>query len=199
MAATIFDEIITSGVRAGQVPARTQAARDWYRGTASQYTRVNENRFARDANRRTTRILPGSMYMFHYDPKYKETLPFYDRFPLIFPFKVSGSHFWGLNLHYIPLMARAILMNNLYDLANNSRYDESTRLRLNYDVLSSASKFKYFKPCVKQYLFSHVDTSFIYIYPSEWDIALFLPTERFKKASKTKVWGNSLAVASGRQ
>lgn len=197
--ATVFDEIITSGVRSGQVPARTQAARDWYRATASEYKRISEGRFTSDKSRQTTKIMPGSMYMFHYDPKYKETLPFYDRFPLIFPFKVSGGHFWGLNLHYLPPQGRALLMNNLYELTNNKRYDESTRLRLSYDVLNGASKFKHFKPCVKQYLFSHVDARFIYIYPSEWDIAIFLPTERFKKSSKQTVWQHSSAVISGRQ
>lgn len=190
---TVFDEIITKGVRSGQVPARTQQAREWYRATASGYKRISEGRFNRDPNRQTSTIMPGSMYMFHYDPKYKETLPFYDRFPLIFPFKVSGGHFWGINLHYIPPQARAILMDNLYDLANNKRYDESTRLRLSYDVLNSASKFRHFKPCVKQYLFSHLESRFIYIYPSEWDIAIFLPTERFQKSTKSGVWKNSSA------
>jgi hypothetical protein len=31
----------------------------------------------------------------------------------------------------------------------------------------------------------------MYVYPSEWDIALFLPTERFEKQRKTQVWANS--------
>jgi hypothetical protein len=31
-------------------------------------------------------ILPGKMYFYYYDPKHKETLPYYDRFPLVLPF-----------------------------------------------------------------------------------------------------------------
>jgi hypothetical protein len=31
----------------------------------------------------------------------------------------------------------------------------------------------------------------MYVFPSEWDIALFLPTERFVGASKTSVWADS--------
>jgi hypothetical protein len=37
-------------------------------------------------------------------------------------------------------------------------------------------------------LTSHVQSKFMYVYPSEWDIALFLPTERFVKARKNQVW-----------
>ena len=33
-----------------------------------------------------TRIMPGHLYMFAYDPKLKKELPYYDRFPLVFPF-----------------------------------------------------------------------------------------------------------------
>ena len=32
--ASKFDEILAQGVRAGQIPARTQGARDWFRNKA---------------------------------------------------------------------------------------------------------------------------------------------------------------------
>jgi hypothetical protein len=82
-------------------------------------------------------------------------------------------------------------MDALYDTATNTRYDESTRLRLNYNILSGAAKYRYFKPCVKHYLTSQLRSRFLYVYPSEWDIALFLPLERFQGASKTKVFADS--------
>jgi hypothetical protein len=193
--AGVFDTILTKGVRAGQIPSRTDSARKWYRDAASSYGRVSEQKLMNDDTQRLTNTLkPGNMYMYVYDPKHKDTLPFYDRFPLIFPFKVERGRFWGINLHYLPLTYRAILMDALYDLKNNTRYDESTKLKLSYDALNGASKYEYFKPCVKQYLINHVQTQFYYVYPSEWDIALFLPTERFTKASKTQVWANSKKV-----
>ena len=203
--AILFDELLTKGVRAGQIPARTQTARDWYRNSAKNYNatvrkggtragridyaKINEKTLInKEPARLVTSLDPGSMYMFMYDPKWKDTLPFYDRFPLIFPFKVESDRFMGLNLHYLPLDLRAKLMDSLYETKNNTRYDESTKLKLSYSILSSAAKFKYFAPCVKQYLFSHMKSKFMYIYPSEWDITLFLPTERFEKASKSQVW-----------
>ncbi len=195
----IFSEIITSGVRGGQIPARTQGSRDWYRNTAAEFSgRINEKRFVNsDSSRLTSIPRPGHMYMYIYDPKFKDTLPFYDRFPLIFPFKVEADRFWGINFHYLPPPLRAKLMDSLYDVANNQRYDETTKLKINYQILNSASKFRYFKPCIKQYLFTQMKSKFVYIYPSEWDIALFLPAERFTKASKAQVWTESRKSVAG--
>lgn len=190
--ATLFDEILTKGVRTGQVPARTQAARTWYRDTAKEYRRVNDSKLMKgDADRLTARPLVGQMYMYYYDAKTKDTLPYFDRMPLVFPFKKVAGGFYGLNMYYLPLTLRAKLMDALYDTATNQRYDESTRLKINYKLLDNAAKYKGFKPCVKRYLTSQLRSRFMYIYPSEWDVALFLPTERFQGASKTQVWADT--------
>ncbi len=191
--ATIFDTIITQGVRAGQIPARTDQARSWYRDTAKQFGKnINEKSLMnKDKTRLVNRIKPGNMYMFQYDPKFKDTLPYYDRFPLIFPFRVEGDRFWAINLHYLPHRIRAQLMDSLYDLVNNKRYDESTRIQGTFELLNRAARSRWIKPCVKQYLFSQMNSRFMYVYPSEWDIALFLPLERFSKATKSQVWAES--------
>jgi hypothetical protein len=196
--ATVFDTIITQGVRSGQIPARTQEARDWFRETAQKIARINERQLMRgDQSRLTTKPIIGQMYMYYYDPKHKETLAYYDRFPLVFPFRKVQGGFYGLNLHYLPPQLRARLMDGLYDYANNTRYDESTKIKMNYSLLQNVSKLKFFEPCVKMYLDEHVRSRFMYIYPSEWDVALFLPTERFAKKSKTQVWAESKKMFRG--
>jgi hypothetical protein len=190
--AILFDEILTKGVRAGQIPARTAKAREWYRNSAKDYKRVSEGKLMKgDADRLTARPLVGQMYMYYYDAKGKATLPYYDRFPLVFPFKKVKGGFYGLNMHYLPLPLRAKLMDALYDTASNTRFDESTRLKMSYKMLESAAKYKEFQPCIKRYLTTQVKSRFMYIYPSEWDVALFLPLERFQGASKTQVWADS--------
>ena len=190
--AKLFDEILSKGIRAGQIPAREASAREWFRNTAKNYGAVNErNLLKSDPDRLTARPRVGEMYMFTYDAKHKAKLPYYDKFPLIFPYKKVKGGFMGINLHYLPHAYRAELMDALYDLSSNKKYDETTRLRLNYNVLNSASKFENFKPCVKHYLTSQLRSRFLYIYPSEWDVALFLPTERFQGARKTSVWADS--------
>ena len=193
--AVLFNDILTKGIRAGKIPARTDDARDWYRNTAKDYRkRVTEKDLfgkSSDKDRMSSRPLLGGMYMYEYMAKYRDTLPYYDRLPLIFPFKTVKGGFYGLNLHYIDLESRAKLMDALYDTANNKKYDETTRLKISYKILDGAAKFKEFRPCVKRYLTSQVQSKFLYIFPSEWDIALFLPTERFTGASKTKVFSDS--------
>ena len=190
--AIVFDTILNKGVRAGEIPARTETSRDWYRKTAQSYKTVNERQMMVNGKERLTmRPMVGSMYMYYYDPKHKATLPYYDAFPLVFPYKKVEGGFMGINLHYLPLPLRAKLMDALYDVSNNERYDETTRLKLNYNVLNSTAKFKYFKPCIKHYLTDQMRSRFLYVYPSEWDMALFLPLERFRGASKQKVWAES--------
>lgn len=190
--AIIFDEILSKGIRAGQIPAKEQQARTWYRDTANKFKTIDEKKLMKsDVDRLSSQPKIGHMYMFYYDAKHKETIPYFDRFPMIFPYKKVKGGFMGINLHYLPHILRAKLMDSLYDISSNDKYDETTKLRLSYDILSSAAKYKWFKPCVKHYLTSQVRSRFLYVYPAEWDIALFLPLERFQGATKSQVWKDS--------
>lgn len=175
-----------------------QAAREWFRNAAKDVTQVDAVRFSNRASqdRKVAMIGKqniGQMMMFWYDAKLKNELPFWDRFPLIFPIEIYDDGFLGINLHYLPLPLRAKLMDALYRLTNNQRYDKTTRLLMSYQLLKSSAKYRYFKPCVKRYLSSHVQSRFIRIEPTEWDMALMLPTERFVKKRKQTVWQDSVA------
>ena len=95
-------------------------------------------------------------------------------------------------MHYLPLRERAVLMDSLYSLTTDKRYDTNTKLKIAYDVLKSSSRFKLFRPCFKHYLFGFIKSRKILIEPAEWDIALFLPLQRFKKAGADRVYDDSL-------
>lgn len=152
---------------------------------------VMPKNFLSEMDRRRRVPLLGRMYMFLYDPKYKDQLPFYDRFPLVFPFRRVSGGFYGLNLHYLAPRYRAILMDQLYNLLNNTKFDETTRLRFTYDLLNSSSKYRWFKPCVKHYLNEHMMSTLIYIEPTEWNLALFVPSEQFRGTNKRNAWQDS--------
>ena len=79
----------------------------------------------------------------------------------------------------------------LYTVSTDKTFDENTRIRISYNILNRASKFRFFKPCVKKYLVSHVRSRFVKINADQWDTALFLPTERFRKKSKQFVYRES--------
>jgi hypothetical protein len=194
--AYIFSKIAREGKAQGVTPNVTRSARNWYRNESSKLVsrNVNTSRIMNDKSNIVNRITItdiGKMYMFFYDPKHKDTLPYYDRFPMIFPIDFKPDGFMGINLHYLPPMLRAKLMDALYSTANNTKYDDTTKLKISYQLLSSASKFKYFEPCLKRYLWDHVQGKFLNVEVQNWDTALMLPTERFSKATKQTVWKES--------
>jgi hypothetical protein len=139
-----------------------------------------------------TRIMPGKLYMYGYDPKLKKTLPYYDRFPLVFPFKKTPDGFIGLNMHYLPYHLRIRLLDNLLIFKSNNRMDETTRLKYSWQIIDGVSRFAAAQPCVKQYLTGHVRTQFREISADNWATAMLLPVERFVGASKQEIWSDSI-------
>ena len=93
-----------------------------------------------------------------------------------------------MNIHYIPPRDRAILMDSLNQYASNDKYDKSTRLELTYGLLKRYGRAV---PCVKRYLGDNVKSSTVRIDADEWEIAIFLPVERFQKESNKTVWADS--------
>jgi hypothetical protein len=192
MADNVFDTILAKGARAGQMPARTQQARDWYRRAGQEFSGIRSNTLMkRNPSKLSQKLMIGQMFLFNYDAKHKKTLPYFDRFPLIFPFMSHGNGFTGINLHYLPLNLRAKLMDGLYDITNNNKFDESTKLNISYDLLKSAAKFKFFRPTVHRYLLNHVKSRFMMVDSAEWDLILFMPLQKFSGASARQVWTES--------
>lgn len=199
MVAYVFDRVLQKGMQAGVTPSVKRESRDWFRQQTKNLS-VSSSRMVRsDRSRLTDKPLLGRMYLFQYDPKGKKTLPYYDRFPLVFPidsgrtsgFAASGGSFLGINLHYLPLPLRARLMDALYDTITTKELDENTRIRISYNILQQASKYRFFKPCIKRYLISHVKSRFFYIEPTEWEMALFLPLDRFVGSNKSRIYRDS--------
>jgi hypothetical protein len=201
--ATLFSDILAKGIRQGQIPARTKSAREWYRKQATlkagKEITAEAMLSTKDKGRAKTQLrgdqVYGSMYFFEYDPKHKATLPYYDRFPLIFPINKVKGGILGMNMHYLPPKMRAQLMDALYTVSSDKSYDENTVLNINYKLLQSASNFRFFKPTVKMYLAKQVRSRFIKIAASEWDTALFLPVQSFQKQSQGVVWADSRRIA----
>ncbi len=179
-----FIQVLKGSAR--ELAESAKGAVNWFKDKVTQITKKlkgDPNKvFTKDS---TPEI--GQMYMFAYDPKYKDTLPFYDKYPLVFPIEFYGDGFLGINLHYLPPLARAALLSNLKRLANNNKYDDSTKLNISYELLRAhAVQFKGFENCVKRYLFAHVRSSFHQVSSSDWDKAVLLPLQRWKVNSNRK-------------
>ena len=116
----LFATLEQEAFRAGITP-RTKESRAWFRKKVQDMT-ISRQQLMKDKSLKTTGTeLVGSMNMFYYDPKTKETLPFYDRFPLAIIVGPAEGGFYGLNLHYLPMNLRAKLLDALLENTNNKK------------------------------------------------------------------------------
>ena len=194
--AILIDKISEQLAKTGY-EMRTKKSREWLKKKVRDLSKVNQRSVLRDQSRKTNKFLPGRMYFYMYDPKTKDELPYYDTFPLVFPIEMYSDGFLGLNLHYIRPNQRLALLDKLYDTANNDKFDDTTKLRINYGILSGASRFKEFAPCMKRYLSSHIRSNIIEIQPDEWEITALLPFDNFVNAKRTKVHKDSQEIING--
>tara|TARA_Y100000289_G_scaffold51908_1_gene53198 strand:- start:1458 stop:1814 length:357 start_codon:yes stop_codon:yes gene_type:complete len=111
------------------------------------------------------------MYMFYYNAKHRNTLPYFDAFPLVVITSMTEGGFYGLNLHYLPPPLRAKALNGL----------------LGGDGLPA----KYVKPTIHRYLTTQVRSKFALIEEPEWEIATFLPTAQWRGAGVGKIYRDS--------
>ncbi len=189
---SIFDKILADAIRSGRTGENVIKSAQWYRNKAKALGKGTKPAdIKKERDRFRARAVYGRMFFFAYDPKHKKKLPYYDRFPLVFPLQAAKGGFLGLNFHYLPWRERSILMDELISALNNKRFDETTRLIISYDILQRASKTGNYIPCIKHYLKDHVRSQFIRVEAVEWNIALMLPVAQFKKASERKVWMDS--------
>lgn len=187
----LLDKLKTA-IKTSTAGAKARAAGDWFRekvkqaGASAKMKAVTPNQLLR--RQPDDNILLGKMFFYKYDPKFAKKLPYWDMYPLVFPFEKAPGGFYGLNLHYIPPRDRAVLMDNLNQYASNNKYDKTTRLELSYRLLKRYGRAV---PCVKRYLGDRIVSQTVRIDADEWEIAIFLPVERFQKASKGEVWADS--------
>ncbi len=187
--AKLIDRIKTSLSKEGLTP-RTNASRAWLRAKVKEL-KPTSDKLMTDRQRLKNKSMIGRMYFYFYDPKTKDSMPYYDRFPLVIPIERYNDGFLGLNLHYIHPKNRMILLDKLSDTISNDTYDENTKLKINYRYLAAASRVFEATPCIKRYLFTQIESRFLEISADEWDIAALLPVESFVGASTSKVYADS--------
>ena len=175
---------IQSVVKAAQGRPRST---DWYKDKIREFGKPGALDLIRDGKRKKSPFY-GRLNMFFYDPKFKKTLPYYDTFPLVLPVEPYSDGFLGINLHYLPMKLRLQLLDRLVDYSNNTKFDESTILDVDYSRLKNINLIK---PTLKRYLAGRVKTDFRRIDADEFMVAALLPVQRFKKGSASEVYSDS--------
>ena len=179
--ASVFDNI---KLKAGN----TDRSATWYR---TQVNKIASGKTAGQLFREGKlqgRPSVGRLNLFGYNPKYRKTLPYYDVFPLVLPLEPIKGGFMGMNFHYLPPLLRFRLLERMQATASDDRFDRNTKFDVNYD---DVKRIKIVKPTIKKYLYSHIQTGFLRINADEAAIAIYLPVQRFKKASEATVYADS--------
>lgn len=141
--------------------------------------------------------MPGYMHMFFYNPKHADTLPYYDTFPIIFPFSKDVETFTGINFHYLPVKMRVVLLRNLLEFATDKKLKEDTKMKLQWHYVANLARFSGVSSAVKKYRFDHVQSHFLFVPAQQWFNAVMIPFERFKAGEggtfvrKESVWADT--------
>ena len=160
---------------------------DWFRDKIKEFGQPGAMDLIRDGKQKRTPFF-GRLNMFFYDPKLKTKLPYYDTFPLVLPLERYPDGFLGINFHYLPINLRIRLLDRMVDFSNNTEFDESTTLDVDY---TGVKGIRLVKPTLKRYLSGRVKTNFRRIDADEFTVATLLPVQRFKKASDQEVYRDS--------
>lgn len=164
---------------------RSQESLDWFKLRLRKIRQPVNKLLTDDDFPVVARPELGKMYMYLYDAKYKQTMPYWDRFPLIICFDLLSDGFMGINLHYIAPRYRTPLLLSLYEIAIENDNDDEQRVLLSYQLIKSVSTLRYAKPCVKRYLFSHIDSRISEIPMDYWDMMVMLPSQQFNVNANT--------------
>lgn len=165
----------------------------WYNDQvqAMKKGQVTSNRMLRETGmKHVNRIQPGQLYFYYYDPKLKDTLPYYDTFPLVFPFKAVPGGFLGLNLHYLGYPERFALFKKLLSI-NGGKIHDDLKMKYTWQTVSQFASIKGVDACIKHYLYDHVRSPFMKVQPVDWTTAMLLPVEKFVGAKKEFIWSES--------
>ena len=202
--ASLFDQL-QAGASRGGIRLNTGEAKKWFQKKVRSLGKVTPQKALKDDAMADATVPElgkasaiGSMYMYFYDPKHKATLPYYDRFPLTIVVGPAPGGFYGLNLHYLSPIVRARFLDQLMALSPAKMNDTSRLKKLRYNLLTSTAKYKEFEPCYRHYLMPKVKTNLVRVPMTDWEIAIFLPTEQFAKVSKETVWRYSRKQYAGK-
>ena len=185
---------VSDAIKTGTVGQEVRRSAQWFQdkikglkgGLRNQFSSTNAAKFYREAE---TKVNPnllkrraelGDLFCYYYNPKYRATLPYYDMFPMIMLLSAEKDTFLGINFHYLRPKWRAVLLDRV-----------SAKLGSGLPRWSKLRQIRQIAPTIKRYRFDHIMRRVVPIEENEQEIAIFLPTERFKKSAKAKVWADS--------
>jgi hypothetical protein len=195
-----IEEAVKKAAKDKTTPTRTKESSEWLRNKAKTASKENKERRAKrrskllgDDSRAVNRVNIGGMFIYQYDAKFKKILPYWDTHPLIFPIEIGPGYMIGLNLHYLPPMIRAKLLDAILDLPTYKT--AAQRAKMSYSIVKAFAASDLVKPTIHKYLISHITSNVIEITRDEWEYVAFLPLADFRSltgsSSLARVYADS--------
>ena len=163
--------------------------REWLKEKVEDLRPRPNSLITRNPEQRRNFPLVGKMYLFLYEAENKNTMSYFDQFPLVIPIDTSNyrersrkrkrESFNGLNLHYTHPRHREYIIESLYKNEN---------FKINLYNLSRRRNGQLIKPLIKTYTLKFIRSKFLEIPLEEYDLALVHRTEKFTKKHKSVVW-----------
>lgn len=178
-----------------ELERNTKKSLEWFRrAIGSMFINERQRDEIREGYANKPKTLIGGMYTFNYKAKWKDVLPYYDKFPLVIPFQFTRDGFYGLNLHYIHPIRRVELLTELLRYARDydGQDDIDTRIQMSYQLIKKSARLKWARPCIKRYLTREIQSQIKEVPYDDWDIVSLLPTYKFtNKVNANTVYKDS--------
>jgi len=191
----ILEKIMTAAEDSGHEKIYGKKTLKWYKKyIASKYKTINRSKIRQSSKTRNMiNPMKGKMYAFLYTPKHKIKLPYYDRWPLIIPYRPSRMNYiYAYNLHYLHPKLRLKVLYKLSPKFKNMVDKDFVPFRDKIDMMSLGSKnLKNLKACARTYLKSNLVGQPMEFSAETWPAAMFLPVAQFMKVrDKQKIWAD---------
>jgi hypothetical protein len=180
-----LEEAIRKSAREKNTAEKSKESAEWLKQKARNASKENSlrrqkrrNALLGDESKAVNRVNIGGMYIYQYDAKFKKTLPYWDTHPLIFPIEIGDGYIIGLNMHYLPPMLRARLLDAILDLPVYK--SAAQRAKMSYDIVRGFAASDLVKPTIHKYLITHITSNVIEITRDEWTHVTFLPLQDFR-------------------
>ena len=133
-----------------------------------------------------TGLKQGGVYMFYYDAKWKDTLPYWDKYPIVVPLELYSDGFLGINIHYISPSMRVPLLQKMFEFTkDNEELEGDARMLIDYDTTQLESELRNAGPCIKRYLTSHIGARITRVPKEQWETLMMMPTAKFNVNANT--------------
>lgn len=135
--------------------------------------------------------VPGQLYTYTYDPKWKKTLDFYDTQPIIIFLDNAPKGHYGLNIHFLPQKMRNIIFKEINPSIKKNPFQSGLEKWKRLSIIKG-----YEKALIRRYLTNHIKGKILPIPEQYWTKFRDFPTEKFYGKTSNEIFQITLQLGN---